>query len=1183
MPSTLPVPSKSALRTLRNLALGTSCTVAFSVGLLTADRRRRIHAAREIRDNARKLKSTRQYHSNDDVLSSDILEAPIAKYENGLWKRRKNGKHDEKGGSYWEEMHLASSASSNSIDASGNGKTFQQWEPQNSDERTRKQSLPELENWKPPETVQKWSPLIPLDNPGIASSNGVGKPTKIAESRAVATLSKPVGVAQESLLLWNPPIPTHQCSYSVKDHKSKIILAGSVLSYNFQNSQSPSKSPLPKPVVPPMKQARAFKDALPVSIHRSEAKSKTELESVSRSSHSTSDTSFHKIPTEASQNEIRDSLPQQIIARDITRILGDGSQPINIAAATRRFFDAFEGEISLGESGLHEELLEAAVKLSLCCSADGKFDRELEWVISVVVSCSPMDKDIFLKFEPQAMLKGLLFKPERGGPVNDAERPGLIQLIRRGMMTRVIPRLEMACSLYSAYFQSQSKSHAGKTPRGSIYLGKNLCLRAAQSNLIDSAESVFQTLSQYTCHDGAAHASTVEALILATHKSGRPSDCIQYFRNFFVKLAPSQEVFESVTGTVGLALLDIQDSKNKDENFLAILSMAEREDLKVSTTICLKIFRQHWNTHRNLNKSRSLFDRLEPLIHTTNHPQQMYSAIIQNCVESDDEPMAHQYYGRLRKLYPRRPMDVGIYGHLAHAKARQKDWAGVRTDFRFMKDMSLLVPGSGKSHLGEFERAYSSSFTPILRRFSESHSIGETEIFLHEFMEEFSILPLPAISQVMIKQYLQNKEIDSMSRWLSYMTSTSAKIDTCFFDSVLLSCASQWQFSFEEVLQMYQSVSGLGDRSHGFINKDTYLTLRRIAMSTSGLDSTKALKKLNHLRRRVGDHFDDTYLSPTDGIRKAFVNGNFPKALKLYKYALANGLPLKSSALVLAVQASLHLYPNSTDMTTPLIKDAKRRGEDVFGASSAIIMHEICHNGQTTSVIEVAQAVISALELNTDRNKTAPTRIVSRIINELSKKRSYADAVDFWTTVSTHEGITPDLVILTNLLRAFLGLRDSTGLRWVMSQIQGNGYAPDEVFKRTLQTGRREESKLVAKSERKSFFAKHIDDALETTRVLIADAAREREGVKDKITLIMEKALVDAETQTKGVNNPKRAGVSRKISHEQAKPLLNVWMGKQEEKFSSKEIDAQLDAWMESEDEDFGVVLTPKRAAATFG
>ncbi|CAL3968052.1 unnamed protein product [Diplocarpon coronariae] len=74
MPNSLPVPSKGALRTLRKLALGTSCTVFFGAGVLVEDRRRRIHFATKVLENAKKLKSSKQYHGGTGTAASEASE-----------------------------------------------------------------------------------------------------------------------------------------------------------------------------------------------------------------------------------------------------------------------------------------------------------------------------------------------------------------------------------------------------------------------------------------------------------------------------------------------------------------------------------------------------------------------------------------------------------------------------------------------------------------------------------------------------------------------------------------------------------------------------------------------------------------------------------------------------------------------------------------------------------------------------------------------------------------------------------------------------------------------------------------------------------------------------------------------------------------------------------------------------
>ncbi|RKF57532.1 hypothetical protein GcC1_n188008 [Golovinomyces cichoracearum] len=57
----MPVPSDSALRILRKLAFGTSCTLAFALGITLEDRHHLIHTAHRIRNNTQKLKASKRY------------------------------------------------------------------------------------------------------------------------------------------------------------------------------------------------------------------------------------------------------------------------------------------------------------------------------------------------------------------------------------------------------------------------------------------------------------------------------------------------------------------------------------------------------------------------------------------------------------------------------------------------------------------------------------------------------------------------------------------------------------------------------------------------------------------------------------------------------------------------------------------------------------------------------------------------------------------------------------------------------------------------------------------------------------------------------------------------------------------------------------------------------------------
>ncbi len=143
MPTTLPVPSKGALRALRKLALGTSCTVAFGAGLLTEDRRRRIHSAREVHDNAKKLKSSRKYHS----AGTTALEA----FEDQTLRYR-----DE---AFWLPSNVLRSAATGSVDSTSLANTPQPESPVAESPERASLEIPqyirqESKNaWKSPRTI----------------------------------------------------------------------------------------------------------------------------------------------------------------------------------------------------------------------------------------------------------------------------------------------------------------------------------------------------------------------------------------------------------------------------------------------------------------------------------------------------------------------------------------------------------------------------------------------------------------------------------------------------------------------------------------------------------------------------------------------------------------------------------------------------------------------------------------------------------------------------------------------------------------------------------------------------------------------------------------------------------------------------------------------------------------------
>ena len=84
--SPFPVPSKAAIRVLRGLVFGTSCTLV----LVTEDRRRRISAARQAIRNADRIRSAKGYHAGGSAFAVALEEEAFAEPTVIRWKP-----HDE--------------------------------------------------------------------------------------------------------------------------------------------------------------------------------------------------------------------------------------------------------------------------------------------------------------------------------------------------------------------------------------------------------------------------------------------------------------------------------------------------------------------------------------------------------------------------------------------------------------------------------------------------------------------------------------------------------------------------------------------------------------------------------------------------------------------------------------------------------------------------------------------------------------------------------------------------------------------------------------------------------------------------------------------------------------------------------------------------------------------------------
>jgi hypothetical protein len=932
MPTTLPVPSKGALRALRNLALGTSCTLALSAGLLTEDRRRRIHAAREVHDNAKKLKSSRKYHSTGTT-AIETFEDKLLRYRDDAF-----------------------------------------WLPSN----VSKSTIPRV------------------------ITGGVGKDGYVGQDGSRAFTPTPLPTRRKTI-----------ARFSFWQHVET----------------KPSQKLLGIAHLEP--------------------------------------------PRQSSHNR------QHKLAADVTKLL---EQPENIDEAASRFFEAFEEGLSIDDLGILQPLMDAAVRLANACEAQSKFDSS-EKVFEIILGTGTIHEAHFYLFHPEAIIHRLLKRPSSD---LDSLQP---------------EKLRKASSIFLTKFKEKPKTMSTRLQS----LGERLCEEGCRYKLYDLALDIYTRMESSR---GDAPPRAVHHLITATHMKGHHKKVFRYFHKLYTQTTPDQLQFINVGNLTIESILKTGKMGQAEEALIAAGKMAENSNISISITWLLKVLGHEWRTRRDLERTRALFGRLEPLTLVAQRPQAFYGAMIQFCIEANDEAVALSYYETMRRSWPSVPGDVRIYGHFALAKAMRKDWLGVEDDFRQMRKAS---PGH------EHDQEFSAVFTPVLKLYVQSHSLGETEQFIRLFVDELRIKPSGYMMNIMVDAYGNAKEIDSLDRWIRYAVAAGCRVDSVTLNIILNKCSEKWDFAFWDVFRLYQSARALGSRHSRIIDKDTVPILRRIAMSncSSQEELARRLEILKSLDNKSGDHLDSKGVLRAMKITLAKTN---PIAtLKIYKRAKVDQVLLESKHLNLAVKASLQLHGGNIEETSRHVQDAQAIGLDVSPAIALIVVHQMTTmyregNSENRQLIELAESTISAL----DRcGLEVPTCVVTHVASILERRGHFRLCIEFWDAMSCRLNIHPssfDLVTLTVLLKAYIGLEDHIGVRWVIKSLSANKLRPDARFRLLLKNARRMTSTRLMSGHSSNNMYQFLDvliEAIETTRLLREEAADDQKEVTFKTIKIMEKAIAD--------------------------------------------------------------------------
>ncbi|KAH8667544.1 hypothetical protein BGZ60DRAFT_409492 [Tricladium varicosporioides] len=982
MPSTLPVPSKGALRTLRQLALGTSCTIAFGTGVITEDRRRRIEGAREIHDNAQRLKASGKYYSAGRALL-DTLDDHVM------------------GGAFW----LAGDPKLRRL----NRETNESLSMRKGDYSQYPQSVEETEA---------------LPEPKIQPQQ------KTIGSNSTTTIPKAHAKGLRNNL------------NSIKDIPTVII--------HF-----------PVTLPPPLPSLDLDKPRQVIRSHQLE------------------------------------------LAAHCTKLFKSGRQSGDVAAAISRFLDAFgaNGPLSI-KDGLSPQLLDIAVKLSSACMKFSMYGQAEQLLNLFLKQPSPKEKDFFL-FSPYQIIETLIdgvsskrFSPYRSinTLIDDASFKSA------DMVRNSRANLEKA-----AFFYLQTFNRKRPTPPDTNVkaLGERLFLETFRFAMYDHCRDIYLTFRHYW---GGGPPIAITHLIEALFTSGQRKMLFSFFKEVYCQTSPDPHELSFITLKVMEFNLELGKLDRAEETLFISNKIAEAGGFQVSTTPILKLIGHYTKSRNNLSKAQELFDRLEPVISRSHHPQAVYGAIIQACVEAGQPNGALDYYARLMKKHESLSGDVRIFGHFVQARAMQKDWEFVKEGLRNMSRWA-----SAK------QKACNNSFTHILKLFAKSHPINETEDLVRTCIDQYGFQLTPFVMTVMVNAYLTSRELEALVRWLDYATSVGCPIQAGTVNGILSGLHRSLKFTFPEIFGMYRAICDLESKSGGpLTDKFTLEILGKIAIADSpdAAEVGRRLRLLKGLGR--SKHSWDT-----EGIYRAmtttFAKGDHAATLRIYQSAVDDKNVLKTKHLVSAVRASLLAPESSMDEAARLIKAGQVQGLEVGRAVGPLIIHQL----EQMSVDEEfnrykVAAEVSRRTLNTLRTLEKHEiiiipHILTHTMSILQKRGWASQAIELWKTVhrTIPSACSMDLESLSVLLRCYIQLQDPEGLRWTQKVLTHGNLIPDKRFYLQLKFARKEYyEKLKTGPNAQSEYISTLTNLLNSVGSRRGEIKAEKDNVKEMTVKIMENAIL---------------------------------------------------------------------------
>lgn len=765
--------------------------------------------------------------------------------------------------------------------------------------------------------------------------------------------------------------------------------------------------------------------------------------------------------------------PQQNLAHRITHLIRRGTDEQTLNEAVKEITTSIADGMDVNVVG---KPLQAAYQSLLQGCQDCKKPEIYIAVLENMLTRGPMQEESFYALGGISLMKRLLH--ESGFRIVPEEAVKA-ESIRRA----------------ATIFLAEYKNKPAFLSRDVLLVGHRLCTAARFAHLDDLSIAMFWRLKHIL---GSTPKDNVPDLIHAECHGDDWRSAQKHFLRFHTDSSLAQIPFYSMISTLVDSTLRAKTMDGLVDVLRAATDMAVSLNLVTSTTWFLKYFQALWDTSEDFPKIEAAFNQLEPLFEHTSHPQAIYTIMIQMCVNAGQDSAHLKYRDKLNELTG---PNLRSLGHMALAKAKKGDWDGVEEDFASMRDLSLT-----------HSDLYASVFTPILSVYIATHDLCETESFVKSYIQRHKVTPSQYVSNMMINMYAKNGEFDAIMKWLDYVGPFGCKLDAVSLNSMLSSCRSKWNMPLDQLLKLCHHMT---ETDAGLIDRVTLKILNRAASADANGDANLAGRYRKQIEI-LGEGLQCSNATPSrgniaDAIEEAHTKGKFHMVIKLYKQAFQSKMHIKANIIAMAVNASLKTS-NDGNIREPtmLLKDAKARGFDISTAMAPLLLFQMENfSSNAESVESMVNRIVPVLQ---KQGLSLSPAAVSKATSILVSRGKFRSAVEFWGTLVKDQPELShkiDVVNLTVLLKAYIGLSDGSGIQWVMSTLSRNDLLPDARFKLVLKGALKDARRRLNSNPSDGNSRRLIDilgDCLEFVLGLRSQGLLELREAEVKTKLIMQSA-----------------------------------------------------------------------------